>query len=259
MPVKIFISVDMEGVSGVVHRDHTARDGQDYEMARRLMTLEANAAVEGAFEGGADEVVVNDSHGTLRSLLPELLDARARHIAGSPKPQSMMAGLDDSFDAALCVGYHARAGTQGILDHTLSGGMHDLRINGRSLGELGVNAGIAAYHGVPIVLVTGDTAATAQGTELIPDIEVASVKEPLTRHAANCLSPSAAQDLIRAKAQPSRGAADRDRSCGLRHARYDHHRVGGVGHGRRGRADSRRRAVRRRDRFIHLRRLSGGV
>ena len=140
MPVKIFISVDMEGVSGVVHRDHTARDGQDYEMARRLMTLEANAAVEGAFEGGADEVVVNDSHGTLRNLLPELLDARARHIAGSPKPQSMMAGLDDSFDAALCVGYHARAGTQGILDHTLSGGMHDLRINGRSLGELGVNA-----------------------------------------------------------------------------------------------------------------------
>jgi D-amino peptidase len=90
MATKAFISVDMEGVSGVVHGDHTNRNGQDYELARRLMTLEANAAIEGAFEGGADEVVVNDSHGTMRNLLPELLDQRAALITGSPKPLAMM-------------------------------------------------------------------------------------------------------------------------------------------------------------------------
>ena len=93
--MKAYISVDMEGISGVVHGDHTGRDGQDYELARRLMTLEANAAIEGAFEGGADEIVVNDSHGTQRNLLPELLDPRAQLITGSPKQLSMMAGIDD--------------------------------------------------------------------------------------------------------------------------------------------------------------------
>ncbi|MDP6801357.1 MAG: hypothetical protein FI707_00800 [SAR202 cluster bacterium] len=133
MASKAFISVDMEGISGVVHGDHTGRSGQDYELARRLMTLEANAAIEGAFEGGADEVVVNDSHGTMRNLLPELLDQRAALITGSPKPLAMMAGLDGSFDAALCVGYHGRAGTRGILDHTIHGGVvHDIRINGEA-------------------------------------------------------------------------------------------------------------------------------
>ena len=202
MALNVYVSVDMEGVSGVVHGDHTRRDGKDYEMARRLMTLEANAAVGGALEGGADEVVVNDSHGTMRNILPELLDSRARLITGSPKPLGMMAGLDDSYGAVLCVGYHARAGTQGILDHTISSRVvYDLRINGQSMGELGVNAGISAYFGVPIVLVAGDTTATAQAIDLIPEVEVATVKEPLTRYAAKCLSPSAAQELVHRQAK----------------------------------------------------------
>ena len=202
MALKVYVSVDMEGISGVVHHDHTGRDGKDYELARRLMTLEANAAVEGAFDAGADEVLVNDSHGTQRNLLPELLDPRVEFITGMPKPLTMMAGLDESFGAALCVGYHARAGTQGILDHTISSrAVYDLRINGQSQGELGINAGIAAYFGVPIALVTGDSTATAQALELIPEIEVATVKEPLTRYAAKCLSPSQAQALIRQQAR----------------------------------------------------------
>jgi D-amino peptidase len=188
----------MEGISGLVHRDHVGRDGKDYEFSRRLMTLEANAAIEGVFDGGADEVVVNDSHGTQRNLLPELLDPRAQVITGSPKPQGMMAGLDDSFGAVLCVGYHARAGSQGILDHTISSQtVYDIKINGDSQGEMGLNAGIAAYHGVPIVLLTGDSTATAQAVELVPEIEVATVKESLTRYAAKNLSPSASQELIR--------------------------------------------------------------
>ncbi len=201
MALKVLISVDMEGISGVVHRDHTGRDGKDYEMARRLMTLEANAAIEGAFQAGADEVVVNDSHGTQKNLIPELLDQQVQLITGSPKPQTMMAGLDDSYGAVLCVGYHGRAGTQGILDHTFTGAVYDFRVNGESQGELGVNAGIAGYHGVPIVLVTGDSTTTAMAKALIPEVEVATVKESLARYAAKCLSPSAAQALVREQAQ----------------------------------------------------------
>ena len=199
---KVYISVDMEGISGVVHADHTGRDGKDYEMARRLMTLEANAAIEGALEAGADEVVVNDSHGTQRNLLPELLDQRVKLITGSPKPQTMMAGLDDTFQAVLCVGYHARAGSEGILDHTISGRVvHEIQVNGQSQGELGLNVGIAGHYGVPIVLVTGDSTCSAQAQELIPGVEVATVKEPLTRYAARCLSPERAQALIQQQAK----------------------------------------------------------
>tara|TARA_B100001123_G_scaffold432245_1_gene554977 strand:- start:12867 stop:13685 length:819 start_codon:yes stop_codon:yes gene_type:complete len=199
---KVLISVDMEGVSGVVHGDHTGRDGKDYDMARRLMTLEANAAVEGAFQGGAQEVVINDSHGTQRNLLPELLDQRATVITGSPKPQTMMAGLDKSFDAALCIGYHARAGSEGILDHTISGRVvQEILVNGSPQGELGLNAGIAAHYGVPIVMVSGDTTCCEQAKDLIPKIECAVVKEPLTRYAAKNLSPLSARDLILEKAR----------------------------------------------------------
>lgn len=97
MALKIFISVDMEGISGVVHRDHTGRNGKDYDLACRLMTLEANAAIEGAFDAGADEVVVSDSHGTFRNLIPDLLDIRALLITGTPVPLGMMSGIDDSF------------------------------------------------------------------------------------------------------------------------------------------------------------------
>ena len=197
MALKVYASVDMEDVSGVVYMDHTSRDGKDYELARRLMTPEANAAIEGAFKAGADEMVVSDSHGTGRNLLPELLDPRGYVVTGSQRRLDMMAGLDDSFGAALCVGYHARAGTRGILDHTWSSRtIYDWRINGRSVAELGINAGIGAYLGVPIVLVTGDSTTTAQALDLIPEVEVATVKEPLSRYAAKCLSPSHAQDLI---------------------------------------------------------------
>ncbi len=200
MALKVYISVDMEGVSGVVHRDHTGRDGKDYETARRLMTLEANAAVDGAFDAGASEVLVNDSHGTQMNLIPELLDQRAQLISGSPKPQTMMAGLDNTFGAVLCVGYHGRAGMGGVLDHTFTGAVQDFQVNGQSQGELGVNAGIAGYHGVPVTLVTGDTPTTDMAKALIPDVEIATVKEPLTRYSARNLSPQAAQMLIREQA-----------------------------------------------------------
>ena len=200
--LKVLISVDMEGVSGVVHADHTGREGKDYEIARKLMTLEANAAAQGAFEAGADVVVVNDSHGTQRNFIPELLDRRVRFISGSPKPQTMMAGLDGTFGAALCIGYHARAGSGGILDHTISGkAVQEIRVNGQPQGELGLNAGIAGHYQIPIVMVSGDTPCCQQAMGLIPNIACAEVKKPLTRYAAENLSPASAQDLIKIKAK----------------------------------------------------------
>jgi D-amino peptidase len=137
----------------------------------------------------------------MRNLLPEVLGRRAALISGSPKPLAMMAGLDDSFDAVMCVGYHGCAGTLGVLDHTIHGRVvYDIRINGKSQGELGLNAGIASHFGVPIVLVAGDTTTAAQAAELIPDVETAAVKESLTRYSAKNMSPSAAQALIRRQA-----------------------------------------------------------
>src|SRR5689334_11433635 len=120
--MQVYISVDMEGVAGVVHVDQVRRSGHDYERARRWMTAEASAAIAGAFEGGATAVVVNDSHGDMRNLVLEELDPRAELISGSLKPLSMVQGIGAGFGCALFVGYHAGAGSQaGIMDHTYFG------------------------------------------------------------------------------------------------------------------------------------------
>ena len=116
--MRVFISADLEGISGVVHAEHTRRDGREHDLARRLMTAEVNAAIEGALAGGAGEVVVNDSHGTMRNLLPDLLHPKAQLITGSPKPLSMMEGIDDgAYCCAMFVGYHARMGQPGPQPH----------------------------------------------------------------------------------------------------------------------------------------------
>lgn len=198
--MKVLVSVDMEGIAGIVSTAHTERDGHDYEMARRLMTLEANAAVAGAFDAGATEVVVSDSHGTFLNLLPEVLDPRAQLASGQPKYQSMFATLDPSYAAAICVGYHSRAGDPGVHDHTINDAVvADLRINGTPASELMVNAGTAAVHGVPVVMGAGDDAFTNHAGAVIPGIETATVKWHLSRTSARMLSPANAQALIREK------------------------------------------------------------
>ena len=141
--MRVYISVDMEGVAGVVHEDQTnpmePRCAPEYARFRRLMTAEANAAVQGAVDAGATRVLVNDSHWTMRNLLAEELHEVAELVSGGPKPRSMMEGIDGGFDAALCIGYHARAGTRhAILDHTYTDRLIDVRLNGRSVGELGL-------------------------------------------------------------------------------------------------------------------------
>src|SRR5918997_2572083 len=151
---RVYISVDLEGISGINGDDQTSAGQPEYARARKLMAEDANAAIRGAFEGGATDVLVNDSHGGQRNLLPEDLDPRARLISHSFKRYGMMEGLDDTFDAIVFVGYHAKADApRGLFAHTGSGVIRDLQINGRSVGEGGMNAALAAWHGVPVVLV----------------------------------------------------------------------------------------------------------
>ena len=198
-PLKVFISVDMEGISGVVDRDQTSATGQDYERFRKLMTAEANAAIDGARDAGATHIVVNDSHGSHRNLLIEELHAPAELISNSIKPMGMMAGLDDSYDAAIFIGYHAKASSaEGVLAHTGNGStIADVRVNGRSVGEGGINIHAAGALGVPVVLVSGDQAAIAEVRELVPNIEGVQVKEAIGTAAARSLRPEEAARLIR--------------------------------------------------------------
>jgi D-amino peptidase len=198
--VKILIAADMEGVSGVVHWDHTDSKHAEYKRFRRLMTGDVNAAIEGASEGGAREVLVADGHGSGRNILVEELDTRARLNTGSPSPLAMITGLDESVDAALFVGYHARVGSRNaILDHTWSSRCIDgVWLGGRPTGEIGLNAAVCGHFGVPVILVTGDQTACAEAVELLGSVEVAVVKQATGRMAAECLPPKVAQERIRA-------------------------------------------------------------
>jgi D-amino peptidase len=161
------------------------------------MTAEANAAIAAAFEAGATEVIVNDSHWDQTNLLPDEIDPRARLITGAPKPYGMMQGLDDSFAAAVFIGYHARGSTaDAVIDHTYSDQLKHVRLNGREVGEYGLNAALAGHHGVPVVFVSGDQALSEQAREFIPGVEAAAVKQGIGRTAAFTLPPAAARRLI---------------------------------------------------------------
>lgn len=194
---KVYISVDMEGIAGIVDETQTSPTGRDYAVGRRLMTAEANAAIAAAFEAGASEVIVNDSHWDQTNLLPDEIDPRARLISGAPKPYGMMQGLDDSFAAAIFVGYHARGSTaDAVIDHTYSDQLKHVRLNGREVGEYGLNAALAGHYGVPVVFVSGDRALSEQAREFIPGVEAAAVKQGIGRTAAFTLPPEAARRLI---------------------------------------------------------------
>lgn len=199
-PVKVFISVDMEGISGIVHGDQTTPGTPEYASARKWMAQDVNAAVEGALAAGATEVLVNDSHGSMRNIDPDDLHPQAILISGSPKPLSMMQGIDATFVACLFIGYHAKAGTEdAILDHTISGSVvRAVRVNGLELPELGINAAIAGYYGVPVVLVSGDTAVCRQAEEILgPEIVAVAVKEAYGRLAAKLVPMAEAREKIR--------------------------------------------------------------
>jgi D-amino peptidase len=196
--VKVFISVDMEGLAGVVTGSDVSPGGVDYPHFRAIMAAETNAAIDGAFRGGATEVLVRDSHGAKQNILPNDLDPRAKLLRGqSTGPKNMMEGIDSTFDALVYIGYHAKAGTPGaILEHTSTGNVVDMAINGVSLPEGGYNALVAGLYGVPVVFVAGDRAVVDQIRGLVGPIEGVAVKQEIG-DASLGLSPKQAQEEIR--------------------------------------------------------------
>ncbi len=196
-PLKVFISVDMEGVAGAVSAGDVSANGADYPRFREIMTGEANAAIEGAFRAGATEVVVRDSHGAKQNLLPDKLDPRARLLRGfTTGPKNMMLGIDSTFGAAVFIGYHAKAGTpNAILAHTSNGNVVDFSINLVSLPEGGYNALVAGLYGVPVVFVAGDRAVVEQIRALVGNIEAVAVKEAVEEGSLG-MSPQHAQEAI---------------------------------------------------------------
>jgi D-amino peptidase len=190
----VFISVDMEGMAGIVHLQQVMRGMPEYERSCRLMTAETNAAVAGARRAGATRFVVNDSHGDMRNLLLDELDDGVEVISGADKPFSMGAGLDPTFEVAFFVGYHASVGSErAIMDHTYGGRtIYALRINGREQSEATLNAALAGSFGVRTALITGDQATIDEAAAEIPGIEGVVVKEALGRQAARSLHPTEA-------------------------------------------------------------------
>ncbi|MDT8913351.1 M55 family metallopeptidase [Amycolatopsis sp. PS_44_ISF1] len=198
----VLVSVDLEGVAGIATRQQIGPGGRDYPAARELMTAEANAAVAGAFEGGATSVVVNDSHGPSDNLLGERLDRRVEYVVGEPTPLGMVQELPTGRGVVLFVGYHAAAADPaGVLAHTFSGGgFTEVRLGGAPIGEAELNALIAAEHGVPVGLVTGDDVICAHAERTFPGVVTVAVKTALGRTAARSRHPAVAREAITAGA-----------------------------------------------------------
>ena len=196
--LNVFISVDMEGLAGVVTGSDVNANGPDYAHFRDIMAGETNAAVAAAFAAGATGVLVRDSHGSKQNLRPSDVDPRARLLRGQGTgPKNMMEGIDESFQAVVFIGYHARAGTpNAILEHTSNGNVIDFSINGVSLPEGGYNALVAGLYKVPVVFASGDRALTEQLGALLGPIETVAVKEEVGGEASLGLSPQQTREAI---------------------------------------------------------------
>ena len=202
-PIKVFISVDMEGIGGVVTSEQLGPTGFEYAKFREYMTAEALAAIAGARDAGATEFVVADAHGNMQNLLIERFPAVVTIVRGSPRPLMMMEGIDSTFSAAMFIGYHsATTNPQGVRAHTISSATFSaVTLNGKPMSESGINATIAGYFGVPVVMVSGDEQAVGEVQKLTGNVEGAIVKRSISFHAAAVMTPDASQTLIRAKAK----------------------------------------------------------
>ena len=197
--MKILISVDIEGVAGVYHSQQVRAGNPEYERARRLMTEEANAAIEGAFEAGADEVLVNDSHGDFRNLLPDVLDARAQVVQGKPRYLSMSAGVELGVSGMCMVGYHSRAGGRGILAHTINSfAFARIELNGEPMSEAGLYGALAGEYGVPVLMGSGDDVFIEENQALFPHAVFVQTKRATGQNSGVSLSPQKACEAIRA-------------------------------------------------------------
>jgi len=196
-PLRIFISVDMEGIGGIGTGAMTSTGGKDYATGRELVTAEVNAVVEAILARSPDaEILVNDSHGDHQNVLHTQLDPRVTYIQGAIKPLGMVQGLDASFDGVVLLGYHAKAGDpDGFLAHTGSGSVKGLWLNDVEVGEGGMNAAFAGGHGVPVILAAGDSAATAELSALL-DTETVTTKTAETPASARLLHPERVRRML---------------------------------------------------------------
>lgn len=200
-PLKVYISVDMEGIAGVVTADQLGPTGFEYARAREFMTGEALAAIAGARDAGATQIVVSDSHGNGQNLLIDKFPPDVTIIRSWPRPLMMVQGIDSTFDAAVFIGYHASTtNPAGVRAHTISSAnLAAVELNGVAMPEAGINAAIAGYFGVPVVAISGDNVAVSEAQALIGAMEGAVVKQAISFHAAATMTPEAAQQLVRAK------------------------------------------------------------
>jgi D-amino peptidase len=208
--LKVYISADMEGVTGVVTADQLGPGGFEYERFREFMTDEVLAAIEGAREAGAADILVSDSHGNGENLLIERLPADVQVVRSWPRPLMMMQGIDETFDAAIFLGYHSGANyPEGVRAHTMSSArLAGIKLNGITIPEAGMNAALAGHFGVPVVMISGDDAAVAEARSLLGDIEGAVVKWNYGFHSARTMTPEAGNALIREKVKTALGRLD---------------------------------------------------
>lgn len=200
--MKILIAADMEGITGVTNWDHTDTKHSEYARFRRIMTAEVNAAVRGAFHGGASELLVADGHAGGYNLLIEELDERAWLHSGTFAPLSMVQGIDRDVAGAMFIGYHARAGTAlAVLDHTWASRVTGVWLNDVLVGEIGLNAAVCGHFGAPVILVSGDRAACAEATELLSEVETVEVKRATSRFSVEHLPLKHTRSLIETAAQ----------------------------------------------------------
>ncbi|MDL4838859.1 M55 family metallopeptidase [Aquibacillus rhizosphaerae] len=197
--MKLYLSVDMEGITGLPDHTYVDSSKHNYERARRIMTKETNYVIEEAYKNGVTEILVNDSHSKMNNILIDELHPEAYLITGDVKPLSMVQCLDNSYSGAMFLGYHARAGEFGAMAHSMIHGVRNFYINDDKVGELGFNAYVAGHFGVPVLMVAGDDQACAEAEQLIPHITTASVKQTISRSAVKSLTPKKAGVLLQEK------------------------------------------------------------
>lgn len=204
-PLKVYISVDMEGIAGVVTNEQLGPNGFEYQRARQFMTDEVNAVIRGVLDAGNAQFVISDSHGNGQNLLIDQLPDNVTIVRSWPRPLMMMEGIDSTFDVAMFVGYHAgTSNTKGVRAHTMSSAtLTGVALNGRQVPEGGLNAAIAGHFRVPVVFVSGDDAAIEEVRAFTGPIEAAQVKRAISFHSAETLTPKAAQGLLRERARQS--------------------------------------------------------
>ncbi|MCD4671135.1 MAG: M55 family metallopeptidase [Anaerolineaceae bacterium] len=197
--MKLLIAADMEGISGVVAWDHVSAKHPEYTRFRKMMTADVNAAIEGALKAGADEILVADGHGSGNNILIEDLNPVASLHSGNAAPFAMVQGVGSDVDAAMFIGYHARVGsTPAVLDHTWSSRVvANVWLNGKIIGETGLNAAVCAHYGVPVIMVSGDQTLASEVNKTIPGVETAIVKIATSHQSAQCYSLKESRGRIR--------------------------------------------------------------